>query len=77
MKNKLVGKVNLGERIFETEFEDIQDFLRSDYMLYRDTKESYRLFYRDIEIEVSDDLSFTEIEEAIHNKMNLIDKKLG
>lgn len=77
MKNKLVGKVNLGERIFETEFEDIQDFLRSDYMLYRDTKESYRLFYKDIEIKVNDDLSFTEIEEAIHSEMNIIDKKLG
>lgn len=77
MKNKLVGKVNLGERIFETVFESTQDFLRSDYMLYRDTRESYKLFYRDEPIEINDDLSFTEIEEAIHNKMNIIDKKLG
>ena len=77
MNSKLVGKVNLGERIFETEFEDIQDFLRSDYILYRDTKESYELFYRGEPVEVYDDLSFTEIEEAIHNKMNIIDKKLG
>lgn len=77
MENKLVGKVNLGERIFETEFESIGDFLRSDYLLYRDTKESYRLFYKDIEIKVNDDLSFTEIEEAIHSEMNIIDKKLG
>ena len=77
MENKLVGKVNLGERIFETEFEDIQDYLRSDYYLYRDTKESYKLFYKDIEITVDDDLSFTEIEESIHSKMNIIDKKLG
>lgn len=77
MENKLVGKVNLGERIFTVEFESIGDFLRSDYILYRDTKESYKLFYRDEPVEVNDDLSFTEIEEAIHNKMNLIDKKLG
>ena len=77
MKNKLVGKVNLGERIFETEFEDIQDFLRSDYMLYRDTRESHKLFYRGEPVEVNDDLSFTEIEEAIYSKMSLIDKQLG
>ena len=77
MENKLVGKVNLGERIFETEFESIGDFLRSDYILYRDTKESYKLFYRGEPVEVNDDLSFTEIEEAIHSKMNIIDKKLG
>lgn len=77
MENKLVGEVNLGERIFTVEFESIQDFLRSDYILYRDFKESYELYYRDIEIEVNDDLSFTEIEEAIHSKMNIIDKKLG
>lgn len=77
MENKLIGKVNLGERIFETEFESIQDFLRSDYILYRDTKESYKLFYKNKEIKINDDLSFTEIEEAIHSKMNIIDKKLG
>lgn len=77
MENKLVGKVNLEERIFTVDFESIGDFLRSDYILYRDTKESYKLFYRDEPVEVNDDLSFTEIEEAIHNKMNLIDKKLG
>lgn len=77
MGNKLVGKVNLGERIFETVFEDIQDYLRSSYILYRDTKESYKLFYKDIEITVDDDLSFTEIKESIHSKMNIIDKKLG
>ena len=77
MNSKLIGKVNLGERIFETEFEDIQDYLRSSYILYRDTKESYKLFYKDIEITVDDDLSFTEIEESIHSKMNIIDKKLG
>lgn len=77
MENKLVGKVNLGERIFETVFEDIGDFLKSDYILYRDTKESYELFYRGESVEVNDDLSFTEIEEAIHSKMNIIDRKLG
>lgn len=77
MENKLVGKVNVGERIFKTEFEDVKDFLRSSYILYRDTKESYKLFYRDEEIKVDDDLSFTEIEESIHTKMNIIDKKLG
>lgn len=77
MENKLVGKVNLGERIFAVEFEDVRDYLKSDYLLYRDTKESFRLFYKDIEIDVDDDLSFTEIEEAIHSKMNIIDKKLG
>lgn len=77
MKSKLIGKVYFGNSELKIDFYNIKDFLRSDYLLYRDTKESYRLFYRDIEIEVSDDLSFTEIEEAIHNKMNLIDKKLG
>ena len=77
MNSKLVGKVNLGERIFETEFEDIQDFLRSSYILYRDTKESYRLFYKDEPVEIDEDLSFTEIEEDIHGKINIINKKLG
>lgn len=77
MENKLVGKVNLGERIFTVDFESIEDFLRSDYTLYRDTRESYKLFYRGEPVEVNDDLSFTEIEEAIHSKMNIIDKKLG
>lgn len=77
MENKLVGKVNLGERIFTVEFESIQDFLRSDYILYRDTKESYELYYRGMRVEIDDDLSFIEIEEAIHSKMSLIDKKLG
>lgn len=77
MENKLVGKVNLGERIFTVDFESIGDFLRSDYILYRDTKESYKLFYRDEPVEVNDDLSFTEIEEAIYSKMSLIDKQLG
>lgn len=77
MENKLVGKVNLGERIFAVEFEDVRDYLKSDYLLYRDTKESYELFYRGEPVEVDDDLSFTEVEEAIHSKMNIIDKKLG
>lgn len=77
MNDILIGKVNLGERVFETVFEDVQDFLRSDYMLYRDTRESFDLYYKDELIKVNDDISFTEIEEAIHNEMNLIDKKLG
>lgn len=77
MENKLVGKVNLGERIFEVKFEDVRDYLKSSYILYRDTKESYKLFYRDELVEVDEDLSFTEIEESIHSKMNIIDKKLG
>lgn len=77
MENKLVGKVNLGEIIFTVIFENVRDYLKSDYLLYRDTRESYELYYRGELVEVNDDLSFTEIEEAIHNKMNLIDKKLG
>ena len=77
MENKLVGKVNLGEIIFTVIFENVRDYLKSDYLLYRDTRESYELYYRGEPVEVNDDLSFTEVEEAIHSKMNLIDKKLG
>lgn len=77
MKSKLIGKVYFGNSELKIDFYNIKDFLRSDYILYRDAKESYELYYRDELVEVNDDLSFTEIEEAIHSKMNIIDKKLG
>lgn len=77
MKGLLKGKVSLGEREFETEFLGIRDAIRSDYLLYRDYGQSYRLSYKGIEIELDEDLSFEEMEDAILSNIVLIDKTLG
>lgn len=77
MKGLLKGKVNLGEREFETSFISVRDFLISDYLLYRDCGQSYRLSYKGIEIELDEDMSFMEVKAAIYSNMVLIDKALG
>ena len=76
MKGLLKGKVNLGDREFETEFLGIRDAIRSDYLLYRDCGQSYRLSYRGIEIELDEDLSFMEMEDAILSNILFIENNL-
>ena len=77
MKRLLKGKVSLGEREFVTDFVSVRDYIVSDYKLYRDCGQSYRLSYRGIEIELDDDMSFIEVKAAIYSNMVLIDKTLG
>ena len=77
MKGLLKGKVNLGDREFETSFVSVRDYLISDYLLYRDCGQSYRLSYRGIEIELDEDMSFIEVKAAIYSNMVLIDNALG
>lgn len=77
MKGLLKGKVNLGEREFETSFISVRDFLISDYLLYRDCGQSYRLSYKGIEIELDEDMSFMEVKAGIYSNMVMIDRALG
>lgn len=72
----LKGKVSLGEREFETEFLGVKDAIKSDYMLWRDCGQSYRISYRGIELELDEDLSFMEMEEALYTKIKVIDRAL-
>ena len=76
MKGLLKGKVNLGDREFETSFISAGEFIKSVYLLYRDCGQSYRLSYRGIEIELDEDMSFMETKAAIYSNMVLIDKAL-
>lgn len=73
MKELLVGKVNLGEREFITSFESVEEMIRCDYLLYRDCGQSYRLFYKDIEIELDENMSFMEMKATIFSNIALID----
>lgn len=41
MKHKLIGRVNE----YTTEFEDVEDYIKSDYLLYSRTGQDYELFY--------------------------------
>ena len=76
MRGLLKGKVSLGDREFTVDFISASEFIKSDYLLYRDCGQSYRLSYRGIEIELDEDMSFIEVKAAIYSNMVLIDKAI-
>lgn len=78
MGELLKGRVQLGEDEFVVEFDDIMDFLKSNYILHRETGIDYDLFYRNEYIKLDhDNKSFLELEEHIKVMIMITDMNLG
>ena len=73
MKHKLIGRVNE----YTTEFENVEDYIKSDYLLYSRTGQDYELFYNGKRLITGlCFFSFDEVRNIIKQQIEDIDNEL-